>query len=194
MFDTTLHRAKGGCFALICLLVGLGPPGRADAAQDKEPLPRFTEEREAASLCFVKKHLPDLLPLLEQLKKTSQAGYEQEIRQIFQVSELLAELTDDAKRYELELKIWQTENKAQMLVAKLSTPSDEERKKVEGQLMDLARDLVNLDIQVLEMKADQLEHELGEVKDELAKAREHVDRQTKERYETLVDKAKRGKK
>jgi hypothetical protein len=188
-----LRFARGGLL-LACLLAGIGGTAMARAAQEKETLPRFTEEREAASLFFVKKHLPELLPLLEQLKKSSQAEYEQEIRQIFQVSELLADLVDDPKRYELELKIWQTENKAHALVAKLSTPSDEERKKVETQLLELARELVTLDIQVLEMRAEQLERELGEAKDELAKARDHVDRQAKERYEALMDKAKRGKK
>ena len=34
-----------------------------------EPLPRFTEEREAAALHFVRKHCPDLIPLLDDLKK-----------------------------------------------------------------------------------------------------------------------------
>jgi hypothetical protein len=194
MHQMTHRFVKVGCLMPAALLAMVVWTGSALAGPEKETLPRFTEEREAASLCFVKKHLPELLPLLEQLKKSHQADYEQEIRQIFQVSEVLADLVDDPKRYELELKIWQTENKAHALVAKLSTPSDEERKKVEAQLLELARELVNLDIEVLQMRADQLERELGEAKDELAKARDQVDKQAKERYEALMDKAKRGKK
>jgi hypothetical protein len=194
MHQITLRFTRTACFVLTGLLATAIGTRTALAAPEKETLPRFTEEREAASLCFVKKHLPELLPLLEQLKKSHQSEYEQEIRQIFQVSEVLADLVDDPKRYELELKIWQTENKAHALVAKLSTPSDEERKKVETQLMELARELVNLDIEVLQMRADQLERELGEAKDELAKARDQVDKQAKERYEALMDKAKRGTK
>jgi hypothetical protein len=110
------------------------------------------------------------------------------------VTELLADLRDEPRRYELELKIWKAENRAHALVAKLSTPSDEERKKVEGQLQDLAKELVELDIQVLELKAEQLDKELGEVKDELAKNRENIDKNTKDRYAALLEKAKKRKK
>jgi hypothetical protein len=173
------------------LVVGVAAPASADNAR---PLPRFTEEREAAALFFVKKHVPEVLPLLEQLKKSNPAQYEQEIREVFQVTEMLAELQDDPRRHDLELKVWKTENKAYALVARLSTPNEEERKKIEAELHDLARELVELDVQVLELKADQLDKELGEVKDELAKAREQTDKQAKTRYEGLVDQAKKRKK
>jgi hypothetical protein len=162
---------------------------------EQSPLPRFTEEREAAALFFVKKHLPELLPLLEELKKNNAPQYEREVRQIFQVTEMLADLReDDPKRYELELKVWKAENKANSLVAQLSTPTEEVRKKVEAQLQDLAKELVELDMQVLELRAEQLDKELGEVKDELAKMRDNVDKQVKDRYEGLLDKARRPKK
>src|SRR5262249_139718 len=157
-------------------------------------LPRFTEEREAAALFFVKKQLPELLPLLEELKKTNAPHYEREVREIFQVTEYLADLRDDPRRYDLELKIWNTQNKSFTPVAQPSTPSEEGRKKLQGQLADLAKELVDLDIQVLELRADQLDKELGEVKDELAKARDSMDKNVKDRYEMLMEKTKRGKK
>jgi hypothetical protein len=161
---------------------------------ESRALPRFTEEREAAALCFVKKHLPDLVPLLEQLKKNNLKQYEHEVREIFQATEWLADFQEDAKHYELELRIWKAENKAHILAAKLSTSADEERKQLETQLQSLAKELFELDVQVLELKADQLDKELGEVKDELAKARDNAEKQVKERYEQLLQKAKkRGK-
>jgi hypothetical protein len=169
--------------------------GTAIAAEmETVNLPRFTEEREAAALFFVKKHLPELLPLLEELKKNNAPVYELEVREIFQVTELLADLRDEPRRYDLELKIWKTENRAHALVARLSTPSDEERKKIEGQLQDLAKELVELDIQVLELKAEELDKELGEIKDELAKNRENIDKNTKDRYAALLEKVKKRKK
>jgi hypothetical protein len=167
----------------------------APAEGEQSLLPRFTEEREAAALFFVKKHLPELLPLLEELKKNNGPQYQHEIRQIFQVTEMLADLReDDPKRYELELKVWKAENKANTLVAQLSTPTEDVRKKVEAQLQELAKELVDLDMQVLELRAEQLDKELGEVKDELAKMRDNVDKQVKDRYEGLLDKARRPKK
>ncbi len=168
----------------------------ASLLPEAEPsgLPRFTEEREAAARFFVKKHVPELLPLLDELKKNNATKYQQEVREIFQVTEMLADLQDDEKRHDLELKIWKSENKAHVLIARLSTPDEEERKKVLAQLRDLARELVELDIQVLELKADQLDKELGEVKDELARAREQIEQNAKTRYENLLDKGKKPKK
>jgi hypothetical protein len=177
--------------AALALLLA-GSAGRAAPAAEEGRLPRFTEEREAAALFFVKKHLPELLPLLGELKKTSADRYRREVRAIFQVTELLADIEDE-RRYELELKIWKAENKAYTLVAKLSTPRGEERKKVEAALQDLAKELVELDIAVLELKAEQLDKELGETKDELAKMRDGVEKHVKERYQLLLEKANRPK-
>jgi hypothetical protein len=161
---------------------------------EPEPLPRFTEEREAAVQFFVRKHLPELLALLEQLKKNNGVQYERQIREIFQVTELLAELRDEPRRHELELRIWVSENKAHTLVARLSTTNEVERKKLEGQLAALTKELVNLDVQVLELKVEQLDKELAEVKDELSRARQSVEKRAKERYEELLSKAKKPNK
>jgi hypothetical protein len=166
----------------------------ASGKTENDKLPRFTEEREAAALHFVKKNLPEMLPVLAELKKSSSTQYQREIREIFHDTELLTELSDDNQRYELELKIWKAENKAHLLVAKLSTPSAAERKKIQEQIHDLAGDLVNLDLKILELKAEQLDRELGEVKDEMAKMTDNKEKITQERYQGLLDKAKKGKK
>ena len=110
-----------------------------------------------------------------------------------EATQLLADLSDE-RRYDLELRIWKTENKAHLLVAKLSTPSADERKRLEEQLHAMARELVELDIQVLELKAEQLDKELGEVKDELSRAKESTDKQVKDRYQGLIDKTRRPQK
>ena len=179
---------------LALFLVLLSAPSAFAAKPAPPALPRFTEEREAAALFFVKKHVPEVVPLLEQLKKSNQAQYQQEVREIFQETEFLAGLEDDPRRRDLELKIWKTENRVYAQVAKLATQTVEDRTKTEGSIHDLARELVHLDIQVLELKADRLDKELGEVKDELAKARDQVDQQTRSRYEALLEQAKKRKK
>jgi len=157
-------------------------------------LPRFTEEREAAALHFVKKHLPELQPLLTELKKTNLPRYQQEISEIFHVSEILAEMQDEPRRYDLELKIWKADNRAHLLVGKLRAATDDESKKLQEQLRETARELVELDIQVLELQAEQLDKELGEVKDELARAREQLDQNIKSRFDGLLDKSRKPKK
>src|SRR5262249_28996188 len=155
------------------------------------PLPKFTEEREAAALHFVRKHCPELVPLLDDLKKNSRPTYELQIRETFQVTELLADLQDDPKRHDLELKIWRAENQALVLVAKLATPKEEDRKKVEDQLQALAKELVELDVQSLEHRVEVLQGELTSAKDELMKYRDNFERTVKERFEALLEKAKK---
>jgi hypothetical protein len=164
------------------------------AAAPKLSLPRFTEEREAASLFFVKKHLPELLPLLGELKKNNLTRYHQEISEVFQVTEMLADLQDEPKRHDLELKIWKAENRAHLLVARLRAPPEEERKKLQEQLRDLARELVDLDIRMMEAQAEELDRELGEVRNELARTREQVEQKVKDRYESLLDKSRKPRK
>jgi len=163
------------------------------AAQATEPLPRFTEEREAAALFFVKKHCPELAPLLEELKKGNRSAYERQVRETFQVTEMLADLQEDSKRYDLELKIWKADNKAMVLIAKLATPKEEDRKAIEDQLKSLARELVDLEVLSLEHRVEVLDRELSSAREELAKARDGVDRNAKERYDEFLEKAKKKK-
>jgi hypothetical protein len=179
--------------ALLRLIVGFCLLS-AQAVAGPHALPRFTEEREAAALHFVKKHLPELLPLLTDLKKTSLPRYQQEVSEIFQVTEMLADLQDEPRRHELELKVWKAENRSHVLVARLNAPAEEERKKLQDQLRDVARELVELDIQVLEAQAEQLDKELGEVKDQLARSRENLETNAKARFESLLEKSRKPKK
>lgn len=159
-----------------------------------QPLPRFTEEREAAVLFFVKKQLPELSPLLEELKKHNRSQYEQEVREIFQVTEILADLLDDPKRHELELKFWKTENKALVIVARLGPSKAEEKIKLESQLLSLARELVDLEIQAMEMHVESLEKNLNEERDLLNRTKENLDKTVRDRYDSLLERIKKRKK
>jgi hypothetical protein len=156
-----------------------------------EPLPRFTEEREAAALHFVRKHCTELTPLLDELKKSNRSAYELQVRETFQVTEFLADLQDDPIRYELELKIWKAENKAMALVAKLAAPNGEDRKAVEDQLRGLAKELVDLEVQEAEHRVKVLDRELTSAREGLVKAKESAERATREKYEGLLEKARK---
>jgi hypothetical protein len=172
---------------VVAVVVCSLPIARAD------PLPKFTEEREAAALHFVRKQCPELLPLLDDLKKTNRAAYESQIRETFQVTEWLAELQEDEKRYALELKMWKAENKALVLVAKLTSPKEEDRKAVEAQLQALAKELVELEQQSLEHRVELLQSELAAAKDDLGKFRDNLDRSVKDRFEALLEKSRKKK-
>jgi hypothetical protein len=157
-------------------------------------LPRFTEEREVAARHFVGKNLPELLPLLDELKKASPVQYQREIRGIFQATELLAELQGDPARYNLELRIWKAEQLAATQVARLATGTAPEPRKTEAALKDLARELVELDLAILELKADRLERELSTVKETLNRSRDQLDRDVRGRFESLLEQARKREK
>jgi hypothetical protein len=173
------------------MCLGVWPSG--SLAHAAGPLPRFTEEREAAALHFVRKHCPELLPLLEELKRTNRSLYERQILETFQVSELLADLLDDPKRYEVELRLWKVENQALVLVAKLATARPEERESIEQRLQVLAREVVELESQALECRIELLQAELAFHREELARHRDNFERLAKERYEAFLDKLRKKK-
>jgi hypothetical protein len=175
-------------FALLGLWAGA-------LAVGSEPLPRFTEEREAAACHFVRKHCPELVPLLEELKKNNRRAYELQVRETFQVTEYLADLQDDPRRYEVELKVWKTENKAMVLVARLAAQKVEDRKATEGRLRELAKELVDLEIQALEHRVEVVGRELTAAREDLTRAKSSADRTTREKYDGFIEKAqkKRGR-
>lgn len=156
-------------------------------------LPRFTEAREAAALHFVKKNLPEMLLVLDQLKKSNQQQYEREIRFIFEITEILAELEDNPPRHNLELRIWIAENKAQLLLAKLGATEDDNRKGIHLQLQELANQLVDLDANYLEVKAEQLDRELGQIRDQIGRIRDRREQFVKERYQELLQRIPKQK-
>jgi hypothetical protein len=189
---TMFHRLRTTT-VLVTLLIARTCLSSSIPSAGAAPLPRFTEEREAAALHFVRKHCPELLPLLEELKRTNRPLYERQILETFQVTELLADLLDDPKRYEVELRIWKTENQAMVLVAQLTTAKPEERESLDQRLQHLARELIELEAQAIECRIELLQAELAFHKEELAKHRDQIDRLARERYEALLEKARKKK-
>jgi len=178
----------------LTLLLAVVPALLAADAPAARPLPRFTEEREAAARHFVGKHLPEVLPLLDDLKKSAADQYQREVRRIFQATELLAELQGDTARYDLELRIWKAEQLAATQVARLATGPAAETPKVQATLKTLARELVELDVALLQLKTDRLERELASTRDALSRGREEMDRDARKRYEELLRLALKGEK
>lgn len=177
------------CTCLILVLLA-GPPAVSSAAEPQ--LPVFTEEREAAALTFVRRNYPDLLPLLERVRRTDWKRYQQEICEIFQFSEALTELrTHDERRYQLELERWKTESRALVQVARLSTSNTVEKPNLQAELRDAAKRLVELDMELLRLRIEELERELGEARDEMNRAEEKRDLRIQERYQFLFDLARR---
>jgi hypothetical protein len=181
-------------FLATCTVLATTVVHAATPYNPESTLPRFTEEREAAALCFLRKNASELLSLLERLKKESPTRYQREIRAVFQVAEMLADLKDDPQRHDLELEIWKLESKAYAVAARLPGMQEIERRRAEGDLQKMARELVDLDTRVLELKAEQAEKELTEIRDELSKARDQPSVRAKARYVELLEQGRKRRK
>jgi len=92
----------------------------------------FTPEREAAALTFVRQHHRELSDLLGELKRSNSKQYQAAIRDLFRISERLAQWKErDPKRYELELASWKLQSRIQLLLAQFQMGRDSEQLKHE---------------------------------------------------------------
>src|SRR5262249_21973120 len=92
--------------------------------------PGITPEREAAVKTFVDQHHPELGELLVHLKENNKKEYDKAVRDLFKTSERLAKVHEsDEDRYELELKLWQTQSRIELLAARYKMNPTNELKK-----------------------------------------------------------------
>jgi hypothetical protein len=120
-----------------------GKPGRAAALG-------FTPEREAAAMTFVRTHHPELATLLTRLKDRRPGEYQKAIRDLFRVSERLAQSQEmHPNRYELELEEWKLTSRVQLLVARLtmdrSAAMEQELRDLLAQQLEVHEKVIRLD-------------------------------------------------
>lgn len=111
--------------------------GKSDTRETANPM-TVTPEREAAAMTFVKQHHPELAELLKYLKKSLPKQYDKAARDLFRTSERLARVKDggDERRYKLELELWQTRSRIQLLAARLRTRPNEKHKQELANLLE----------------------------------------------------------
>lgn len=79
-----------------------------------------TPEREAAVMTFIERNHAELGELLTHLKENQPAAYEQAVREIFRTTERLAQVKErDPQQYELEVVVWKSQSRVQLIVAKM---------------------------------------------------------------------------
>lgn len=115
----------------------------------------ITPEREAAVNDFVERNHPELGQLLSHLKSNQPKEYERAVRDLFRVTEKLAMVHErDERQYDLELKSWQAQSRAQLLVArmKMTDPASADSEELKKQLRDILTEQwqARVDVQRLE--------------------------------------------
>ena len=156
----------------------------------------ITPEREAAALTFVQQHHPELTRLLERLKTKSPAEYNRAVRDLFQVSERLAKIHErDSQRYEIELQVWQTKSRCELLAAYLQV---KESPKLRDQLRQALADKEDAQIRLLELERDRLAERLKTVQANIearnAAKQETVEQRLKQVAKSALERKKKREK
>lgn len=127
----------------------------------------ITPAREAAALTFVRTNHPELADLLTKLKERRPHEYQKALRELFRVSERLAESQEkQPHRYELELNEWKLQSRIQLLVARMTmgrTPElEQELRNLLGEQLDLRMAILQLDHERAAARAQSLQRDLDD--------------------------------
>ncbi len=164
---------------LACALL-LAGPALSGQAQDTAPkpgpksgsepakLPAYTEEREAAALVFLRKHLPELAEVLGDLKQKQPGEYERAIREVFRTSEALADAREQhPDHYKIGLESWKAEMQLKLLSAKLVRAQEDQLPEMQQKLQETISKLVHLQVAQGKLQIRQGEQNLEQLRQRL---------------------------
>lgn len=158
-----VRRPFGLLPVLLCMAIGPVAANAADAETAARPAskasrstsdvePESRAAREEQVLAFLEEHNAELADVLASLKRRKSSEYDTALDELGEtVADLVATRAKDPDLYELELRLWQTRSRVEMLVARLLAGAKKGRPELERKL----REAVSAE---LEAKADHLAH------------------------------------
>lgn len=155
-----------------------GKSAAAKTGSDAQAKDRIsvTPEREAAVMTFVKRNHAELSELLAHLKANQPKEYDRAIRELYRASERLTQIQDrDKTQYDLELRLWKTQSRIQLLTARIQM----------GESEDLRRELRELLSELVDNRAALLKHDREKAANRLAKIDEDLQRLENDREKII---------
>jgi len=154
-----------------------GPGKSAGSANPKSerhkgPAPALTPDREATAMAFVREHHPEVAELLERLKANRPVQYRRAALQLLRSSERISQLKDrDPQRYELELKLWKTTSRIQLLMARATMRGGESvGSELDAELKNILTEQQDTRIALRKLERDRAAKRLAEVEKDVARA------------------------
>ncbi len=133
----------------------------------------ITPEREAAVSTFVRLHHPELEALLTHLSEARPKEYDKALRELFRVTERLGQIQDrDAELYELELRLWKTQSRLQLLLARLHMGENADLKR---QVREAVQEQFEVKVVMLERQEKKLSEQASKALADLAKLKADKD-------------------
>ena len=87
----------------------------------------LSKSQQTTALAFAKANHSELVPLLNSLKKTREADYKRELRQLHAASTRLSKMKErlPKERYEQELNVWKLDSRIRLQLAKWAVSKDD---------------------------------------------------------------------
>jgi hypothetical protein len=150
--------------------------------KDKQPM-AITPDREAAVANFVQRNHPELGDLLDHLKASQPKQYEQALKEIYRVTERLANIQErDPLLYELEVKLWTAQSRVQLLAARLKMGDSES---VKHELREALAVQVEARLDVLKHQKQQAADRLAKMESDIAQLEANKEKSIQKQLETL---------
>ena len=158
---------------------GKGKKSRASAKRLK-----ITPQHEAAAFEFAEQHHPKLTRLLKHLERELPREYDRAIRDLFRTQNRLKGIQQrDAERYRMELQLWRTRSRAQLLSARFQIkPSETLRRQLRAAL----NTEYDLRQQILERERQRLNRRIRKVDTQLDRLQQNRDQMLARQLSSLT--------
>jgi hypothetical protein len=161
-------------------------------AQKPDSPSGLTADQEAQAVAFIKQHHGELVDLVTKLKKTNQKQYEKAISDLARTSKTLAETEQrDPRRYELDLKAWQTQSRVQVLAARMSM---EKTPELEAELKAALREQVTIRLAQHEFERERLASRIEKLDATIARLKEAKDEEANKAFDRIAKGLPAGRK
>ena len=138
----------------------------------KARLIAITPERESAVVSFVERNHPELAELLAHLKTNQPREYDRAVRDLFRVTEKLAMVHErDDRQYDLELKAWKAQSRAQLLVArlKMTDPESGDSEELKKQLREILAEQMQARLDVMRLERERVSGRLEKLNEDISR-------------------------
>jgi hypothetical protein len=149
----------------------------AEEASLRQSQPQASLPNDSPGIRLAKKHMGELLPLIEHLRKRSPAQYEKAIRDLDRSAKRLESLRKrDAKLFEIALQEWTTRTELQLAKAKLrvgkSSGGSKKIRDHQTKLLDLQIQRLHRETELLSKRRANYEERVSQLNVQIERANE----------------------
>lgn len=161
-------------------------------AQQQDQQQRVPKKRQDELLEFVKEHHPELVKLLQHLKKNRRGEFHEAMLDLDRSEQRISLFKDrNPQRYQIELNLWKTRSRIRMLVAQLSV---EDNQRQQRQLKQEVSQFFKLRKQQLLSDKERTEERLNRINENIEKFDSEGDELIERQFQAYLRNAERQRK